>query len=288
MMYPSCSVDPNNNTATRKIRLRLFDCHTHLDKYPEPELEGILYRAKEVGVGGAIVAGTTIESSLNSVRLAENNPNLFAAIGIHPMDITLPFDYTEHEVLAELALNDRVLAISEVGLDGLKGAPDIALQEEVFRANIQLAKNNNLPIIYHSRETYPRILDILASEGAQTVGGAAHYFQGDLKTAKRCIDLGFFISLARPLLRIPDLQEIARKVPIEYIVLETDSYPQHFKKNRQNWTEPRHLTEVALALSEIRNITLEQVIQQTSCNILNMLGSRSESIKGALEDTFTM
>ena len=266
--------------------MRLFDSHTHLDKYPESELEGILYRASEVGVGGAIIAGTTIESSLHSVRLAENNPSLFAAIGIHPMDITIPFDHTALQTLAELALNDRVMAISEVGLDGLEGSPDITLQEEVFRASIQVAKNNSLPIIYHSRETYPRILDILASEGAQTVGGAAHYFQGDLETAQRCIDLGFFISLARPLLRMQDLQEVARKIPIEYIVLETDSYPQHFKKNRQSWTEPRHLAEVALALAEIKDIPLEQVVHKTSHNILNMLGSRSKAIKRTLEGTF--
>ena len=103
-------------------------------------------------------------------------------------------------------------------------------QEDIFRAHIQIAKTTNLPIIYHSRESYPYILDVLEEEEAYKVGGAAHYFQGDVSTAYRCIELGFFISIAKPVLRIPELQEVVNKIPLENILIETDSFPQPFKK----------------------------------------------------------
>ena len=98
-----------------------------------------------------------------------------------------------------------------------------------------------------------------------------HYFQGDEPTAREAIDCGMFISLARPLLRLPELQETARNIPLENMVLETDAYPQPFKKYRHNWTEPRHVLEVARKLAEIKGITVEEVSEVTTRNLAGML-----------------
>ncbi len=263
--------------------MRLFDCHTHLDQYPHPEVPSILERANGAGVAGVIVAGTTLESSRRCVELAGADPRVFAGVGIHPMDVKGPVDDATYRALRDLAADPRVVTISEVGLDGMEGAPDAALQEQVFRAHIRLAREVGLPIIYHARLAYPHILDVLKEAGAQEVGGAAHYFQGDEETAYRCIELGFFISLARPLLRLPDLQEVVRRLPLEHIVLETDAYPQPFKRRRESWTEPRHVVEVAQAVAQLKGISLDEVTRQTGENLLRMLGHRARSVRELLE-----
>ena len=116
------------------------------------------------------------------------------------------------------------------------------------------------------------IFQTLREEQAGDVGGAMHYFQAGEATAKEAIDCGFFISLARPLLRLPELEEAAKAIPLENIVLETDAAPQPFKKHRYNWTEPRHVQAVAQHLAELKGISLEEVTQVTSRNLTKLLG----------------
>ena len=148
--------------------------------------------------------------------------------------------------------NPKVVCISEIGLDFLPTSPDREVQFQVFREQIRLALDLKLPIIFHSRESHPEVLATLQEEGAGDVGGVMHYFQGDEATARQAIECGFFISLARPLLRLPELQEVATVIPLENIVLETDAAPQPFKKYRSNWTEPRHTETVARRLAELQ------------------------------------
>lgn len=263
--------------------MRLFDCHTHLDEYSTEEIHSILERAGHVRVAGAIIAGTTLASSRRSIDLSESDPRLFAAVGIHPMDINPSLDDSTWQVLHDLANSPRVVAISEVGLDGIEGAPGSDLQEYVFRSQIQLARELSLPIIYHAREAYPRVLDVLQEESGWEVGGVAHYFQGDVRTAWRCVDMGFLISMARPLLRLSELQKVAREVSLEHIVLETDTYPQPFKRRRESWTEPRHLIEVAQAVADCKDISVERVIEETGQNLLRVLGERGDPVKALIQ-----
>ena len=98
-----------------------------------------------------------------------------------------------------------------------------------------------------------------------------HYFQGDEATAREAIDCGFYISLARPLTRLPELQEVAKNIPLSDIVLETDAYPQPFKKNRSSWTEPRHLESIAQQLADLKGLTLEQIAEVTTGNLARLL-----------------
>ena len=263
--------------------MKLFDCHTHLSEYSDSDVNDILTRAEESGVAGAILAGTTIESTKRCIELSTSDPRIFAGVGIHPSDIREPITPATYDTLMLLAEHPTVIVMSEIGLDDIEGAPCRQIQEEYLIAQIGIAKRMNLPIIYHSRMTYPYILDILRNEQAGECGGAAHYFQGDINTAKKCIELGFDISLARPLLRMPDLQEVVRYIPMEHLVLETDSYPQTFKKHRTSWTEPRHVKEVAQAVASIKGITLEEVTEQTGQNLLRMLGSHAIKVRQLLE-----
>jgi TatD DNase family protein len=248
------------------------DCHTHLDQYPAEEVPGILERAGEAGVGFAVCAGTTVESSRACVEMSQQYGPLYAGVGIHPMEAHRPVNQAIYDQLEWLAkTGPKVVCISEIGLDFLPTSPDRETQFQVFREQIRLALSLKLPIIFHSRESHPEVFRTLREERAGEVGGAMHYFQGDLATAREAIDCGFFISLARPLLRLPELQEVAKAISLENIVLETDAAPQPFKKYRTNWTEPRHAQAVAQCLAELKGITLDQVAEVTTRNLTGLL-----------------
>ena len=266
----------------RKRRRLLIDCHTHLDPFADDEVSQILDRARDVGVGvGCVIcAGTTLESSRRSVRLSGLFPGVFSGVGIHPMDIREPVDEATHERLRQLAASsDKVVVISEIGLDFMEGTPDPAIQYQAFRQQIRLARDLKLAIVFHSREAHEEVLRVLREERAYEVGGAMHYFQGDERTARAAIDLGFYISLARPLLRLPYLQRVAAGLPLESIVLETDSAPQPFKAKRENWTEPRHLRPIAEKLAQLQGRDVEEVEAITTGNAQRMLAGKWDVVK---------
>ena len=250
----------------------LADCHTHLDQYPSAEMTEILERAGDSSVVFAVCAGTTLQSTQDCIDLADQHEPLFAGVGIHPMEARDPVTdkiYAELERMAKSS--SKVVCISEVGLDYLPASPDHAVQDQVFRAHIRLARSLKLPVIFHSRESHPDVFKVLREENAGEVGGAMHYFQGDEATAREAIDCGFYISLARPLTRLPELQEVAKVIPLENMVLETDAAPQPFKKYRTNWTEPSHVQSVAETLAEIKGSSVEEVAEVTTRNLARLL-----------------
>ena len=128
------------------------------------------------------------------------------------------------------------------------------------------------------------MLRVLREERAYEVGGAMHYFQADEATARAAIDLGFHISLARPLLRLPDLQALAARLPLEWIVLETDAAPQPFKAKRENWTEPRHVRDVAQTLASLQGVPFREIERVTTHNATKMLGARWQAATGHAPD----
>ena len=254
-------------------KILLGDAHTHLDQYPPAELAAILERAAEAGVEFIVCAGTTLDSTRACIRLSQEHEPFYAGVGIHPMQAYQRVDQAAYEQLESLARdNEKVVCISEVGLDYLPESPDHEIQDQVFRQHIRLAKSLKLPIIFHSRESHPEVFRVLREEGAGDVGGAMHYFQGDEATAREAIDCGFHISLARPLTRLPELQEVAKVIPLDNIVLETDAFPQPFKKYRHSWTEPRHVREVAQQLADLKGISVAEVAEVTTRNLAGLLG----------------
>ena len=265
-----------NSAATSTVPL--IDCHSHLDGFSDAEVREILDRASAVGVGAIVTAGTTLETTRRAVQLASEHPLLFAAAGLHPADLAGPVLGESESILAELASSDRVVAISEIGLDFQETSPDRALQFQAFRRQIGIARELRLPIVFHSREASRDTLRVLREERGFEVGGAMHYFQGDRRTAREAIDLGFRISLARTLLRLPHLQSVVAELPLDWIVLETDAYPQPFKKDRRRWTEPRHLTEIAGALAQLKGMSVTDVAEATTSNALSMLGRQGSLV----------
>ena len=272
---------------TREIMGPLIDTHCHLDAYvTDREIDEVLVRARAAGVRLIVNAGTTVESSRRCVELTKTFPELYAGVGIHPMDLTGPVDQDVYsQLLSHATSTDKVIVISEIGLDFLDNMPDRAMQYQAFREQIRLARELRLPIVFHSREAHDEVLRVLREERAYEVGGAMHYFQGDMDTARAAIDLGFCISLAKPLLRLPHLQAVAVDLPLDRIVLETDSAPQPFKAKRENWTEPRHLHDIAHKLAELRGIDADEVRCITTDNFFAMLGRRGAKVRSAVIDS---
>ena len=254
----------------------LVDTHTHLDSFSNTEVSSILARARRVGVGAVISAGTTENTSRRAVELTSAFPDMFAGVGVHPMDLEGPIDDPAYARLHDMASSTgRVVVVSEIGLDFMEGMPDRAVQYQAFRRQIELARDLRLPIVFHSREAHSETLRVLREERAYEVGGTMHYFQADARTAEEAIDLGFLISLARPLLRLPHLQEVAASLPLEHVVLETDAAPQPFKARRENWTEPRHLRDVAQKLADLQGRDVREIEEATTQNVLRLFGEDS-------------
>ncbi len=258
------------------------DIHTHIDQHSPTEAPEIVARAQAAGIGAIVVAGVTVSSSRRCVEMAAADPALFAGVGVHPQDLGGEISAIDLEELELLAASDRVVVMSEVGLDFEKGSPDRAMQERAFRAQIGIARRLRLPVVWHMRESTAETLRVLREERVGELGGAAHYFQGSEREARQVIDLGCKVSLAKPLLRIPELQEVARRIPLSSIVLETDSYPQPFKKHRGRWTEPRDVAVVAAKLAELRGIDFAEVREATTTNALEMMGERADAVRRAV------
>ncbi len=252
----------------------LFDSHTHLDQYDPVELPGIFLRAREAGVAGVVTAGVTVISSDRCVALARGNSGfVWAGVGVHPMEPGIDLTDADVERLRELATEPEVVCISEVGLDHQSGMPDRTVQDRGFRLQLQIAVDTNLPVIFHNRDAGMEPLRILDEELQGRTKIVAHYFQGPVDYAEACLDRGIYLSLAKPLLRLPELQDLVRGlVPLDRIVLETDAFPQPFKRKRSNWTEPWQVTQVAEKVAELKSVTVEEVATTTSANLEQVLG----------------
>ncbi len=244
----------------------LVDIHTHIQQHDPSEVDGMLERAEKAGVTTIIAAGTTVDDSHKAIRLAETYPNIYAGVGIHPSDLDAPISPEDTAALDAMASHNRVTVMSEIGIDHMPNSPDHTWQEDAFAAQIEIAKRHDLPVVFHVREHLDDLsvftarasaLSILAEHDVGSLGGAAHYFQGNYEYARKVLDLGLKISFAKPLLRSPELQDVARRVPVDSIVLETDAYPQPFKKNRAKWTEPKDVRLVAECLAEILGVDME-------------------------------
>ena len=281
--------------------MKFIDAHAHIQQHDPPELDDILRRATDANVGAIVIAGVTVEDSARCLELAKRYPQLLAGVGVHPTDLTGPLTADDVSALDRLAEDQNVVVMSEVGIDHQQHilerpnpgpASWVDIQAEAFRVQIEVARKHALPVVFHVREpgddpsansAWPVAWDILRETSAADLGGAAHYFQGDVATARALVDAGFMVSFARPLLRLRRLQEAAAFLPMDRIVLESDSYPQPFKKDRLKWTEPWHLAEVAARLAELRGMSVHHVMERTSENALVMMGDRSEAVRRLLE-----
>lgn len=247
----------------------MIDTHSHLN-FPDfdDSMPDVLAQMKQAHVHNAIVVGTDIESSKKAVELATIYDELYAAVGIHPGDATSPAEVIEQ--LKQLASQARVVAIGEVGMDykvfnGIE--PNRELQQVLFEACIELAKQKALPLVVHSRMAEDDVINILAAhQGAS--GAVIHCFDATYEIAKKALDAGLMISFTGMLTypKKDELRAIAQQMPHDRIMVETDCpfLPPQVIRGQRN--EPSYVAEVVKVLADLWNKDVRYVDEVTTQN----------------------
>ena len=251
----------------------LFDTHAHLH-FPEyaADLPGVLARARAAGVRRMLTIGTGVETSRAAVALAGREPDVWAAVGIHPHDAASADDTALAE-LERLAGVARVVAIGETGFDFFRDFSPRDAQARAFRAQLALARRLGKPVVVHCRDAHAETLAILAEARVGDTGGIMHCFSGDLDVARRCLDLGLLISLAGPVTypKARALPDVARAVPADRLVIETDCPFLPPQPHRGKRNEPAYLTITAARVAELRGEPLEDLAARTTANARALL-----------------
>ncbi|RKO67958.1 TatD family hydrolase [Desulfofundulus salinus] len=254
--------------------IHLIDSHAHLDDRKfEADREEMLDRAQKAGVVQIINAGYDLPSSARSISLAAKYPFVFAAVGIHPHDAGgVPEDYLVR--LREMSRRRGVVAIGEIGLDYYRDLSPRDVQQRVFREQLALARELGLPVIIHDRDAHGDILDILRRDGVGPAGGVMHCFAGSWEMARECMAMGFYISFAGPV-TYPNARrpkEVAARVPLERLLVETDAPYLTPQARRGNRNEPAYVRYVAEEIAALKGVTLEELARATTANARCLFG----------------
>lgn len=246
----------------------LFDTHAHLNdaRFDEDRAQ-VIQRAKDNGVSLIVNVGYNHETITQTIQLAETYDWIYAAVGWHPNEAHRCDDQALSRIEELAQTHPKVVAIGETGLDYYRDYASPEVQQIVFRRQIELAKRVKKPLVIHNREASHDVVAILQEEGAEQVGGVMHCFSGDEALARQCLELGFYISFGGPLTfkNAGKLREVARFVPLDRILIETDCpylapHPLRGKRNESAYV--RYVAEelarlYQLELDEIGRITLE-------------------------------
>lgn len=246
----------------------LIDTHCHLqDPQLAPDVENILARAKENGVETMICVGYDMPSSRAAVQLAEIYEPVYAIIGIHPDNAADCTPDAENE-LRLLAANRKVVAIGEIGLDYYHESVPHELQKEAFIRQIRLAHELKKPIVIHNRDAHEDTLSIIKQEQGGLYGGVMHCFSGHLPMALELVKQNFYISFAGPLTFKNNKkgQEAAVGVPLERLLVETDSPYLSPEPRRGKTNEPANVRYTAQKLADLRGKTLDEIAVLTNEN----------------------
>jgi TatD DNase family protein len=252
--------------------MKLIDSHCHLD-FPnfEKDFDAVLSRAEKSGVEKFINPSVDLPSSTRAVALAEKFPQIFAAVGFHPSE-TQKLTTNNFAALEKFSQNSKVVAIGEIGLDFFRNQISPQIQIAAFEKQLFLAQKFEIPVIVHSRSADSEILAVL--DNFPGVRGVFHCFGSDWSFAKKILDRGFAIGLTG-IVTFPNAKnthEVARKIPLEELLVETDCpflAPQKFRGER---CEPSFVVEVAKKIAELKNLPVEKIAAATTENAERLFG----------------
>ncbi|AIS51318.1 hydrolase, TatD family [Thermoanaerobacter kivui] len=248
----------------------LVDSHAHLeDEKYDRDREKVIEECKK-DLTFLINVGSNLLTSKQSIELTHNYDFIYASVGIHPHDAQREFDKVEE--IERLALQEKVVAIGEIGLDYYYDDPPKEFQKEIFIKQIKLAKKLNLPIIIHDRDAHGDILDILKKEWTKDLRGVFHSYSGSIEMAFQVIEMNFYISLGGPVTfkNAKKPKEVAKAVPIEKLLIETDSpylTPEPYRGKRNT---PVYVKFVAEKIAELREMSYEDVCRITAENTIKL------------------
>jgi hydrolase, TatD family len=252
----------------------IFDTHAHLqDKELRGDIENILLRAQQAGVEKITCVGYDLPSSREAVLLARKYKQIYATVGVHPHDAeTLTPEMLDQ--LKELARDPKVVAIGEIGLDYYRDLSPRDLQMQAFIDQIKLAQQIGKPIVIHDRDANQDVMDTVKKYKAGRNGGIMHCYSGNLPLAMEAIKQGFYISFAGPLTykNAKRPQEVAAKIPMDRLLVETDCpylTPEPF---RGKLNEPAHVCYVVEKMAELRGQHPDEVAYLTGRNARKVYG----------------
>lgn len=255
----------------------LIDSHCHL---PMIEAEGgpaaVIEAARAAGVERMLCVAVDRATFPQVLQVARDFECVSASVGTHPNAQGEP--ELDVETLAGLADDPEVVAIGETGLDYYRSEGDLEWQRQRFRRHIRAAKAIGKPLIIHSREARGETVKILAEEKAETVGGVMHCFVDDLNTAQQAMDLNFYISFSGIVTfkNAPELREVARQVPLERLLVETDAPFLAPAPHRGKQNEPAYVRFVAEKIAELHQLELAQVATAVCRNYAALFGGESQ------------
>ncbi len=250
-----------------------IDSHAHiqLNQFQHDQQE-VLKRAIQAEVNTILVIGFDLETSRSAIELAEKHDNLYATVGMHPHDAKrlTPDTLT---TFRELIKHEKVIAYGEIGLDYYRNLSPTDIQKDAFEKQLDIAEENNLPIIIHNRDAYMDILPILEARCGK-VKGVLHCFTGDVELMHRTLQIGFHIGIGG-IVTYPnakDIQTVAKAVPQDKLLIETDCpwlTPQ-FRRGKRN--EPAYVVAVAKKIAELRHTSTEAIGEITTKNFNTLFG----------------
>lgn len=253
----------------------LIDSHAHI-YYPDydDDFEAMLQRAADAGVAAILVVGTDVETSRQSVALAERYPQLYAAVGVHPHDAGQVTEEWYGEIRRLALSSSKVVAIGEIGLDFYRDRSPRDVQEQVFRRLLRLARELDKPVIIHDRDAHERVMACLRREG--TSRGVLHCFSGDAALAAEAIAMGLYVSIPGTITYPSNdaLRQVVRVTSIDRMLVETDCPYLTPVPHRGTRNEPAHVRLAARRVAELKGLTLEDVGRITTKNAGDLFGIR--------------
>lgn len=252
----------------------LIDSHCHLDYDPmASDVEGTLRRARDKNVKGFLTIGTDLSKIPVLTAIAESQENVFATIGVHPHEAQKTLPPSElFNILVKESSHSKVVGFGETGLDYYYAHSPKADQQMAFQAHIEAALECELPLIVHTRDAEEDTIHLLKTIGQGKARGVMHCFSGSAWLRDQALDLGFYISASGILTfkKAEDLREIFKAVPLERLLLETDSPFLAPEPYRGKSNEPAFMVETAKKLAEIKQVSFDEICLQTNQNFLTL------------------
>lgn len=270
----------------------LVDSHCHIPLIAETQGAGqpadIVDRAVTAGVEHMLCVGVDVDSFPGVRAVAETFPNVFGSVGVHP---NTPADSADVDVdaLTALAASDRIVAIGETGLDYYRDDVPIERQHARFRTHIRAAREIGKPLIIHCRDAGDDLVRVLAEEGAGEVGGVMHCFVDSYEIATRAMDLNFAISFSGIVTfkSAGAVRDVARQVPLERMLVETDSPWLAPVPHRGRTNEPAYVAHVAACIAALKETTVEAVARVTTDNFFGLFRAATPVTAGPADETGT-
>ncbi len=250
----------------------IFETHAHYDdKAFEEDREALLASLEKNGIGRVVNISSDLRSVEDSLSLAERYPFVYAAVGIHPSD-TAELTDEDLEWLKEKCSHEKAVAVGEIGLDYHWKEPEPKIQKKWFERQLLLAKEVDLPVVIHSREAAKDTLDIMKALHAEECGGVIHCFSYTKETAAEFLKLGFYFGIGGVVTfsNAKKLREAVEYLPMDRIVLETDSPYLSPEPNRGRRNTSLHLHDIAKKIAEIKGLSYDEVAARTWENAVRL------------------